>query len=257
VKDYYQILGVEEKADKDQIKKAYRSLAKKWHPDRCDDPAATEKFQEINEPYSVLSNEQKRQEYEYMRSGGPQVRFTTSGPDFGFGSSIHDIFDRFRQHSQQQRQAVYNVSCTLEEAYTGTVKTVNGVMLTVPKGVRDGSLLQANEELYRIRIAPHSRFIRDGDHLVVKMEIDAFDAMVGTTITVNHLDQKTYTVTVPEGTQYGQMLKIAGKGMANPQVPHRVGDFYIVCEVKIPKNLTSEQKSRIMQYVYTPKQYTI
>jgi molecular chaperone DnaJ len=72
LKDYYQILGVDRNASKEEIKKAYRRLAKEWHPDVNPDPKAEEKFKEINEAYYVLSDEEKRQQYDQLLKSGDE-----------------------------------------------------------------------------------------------------------------------------------------------------------------------------------------
>src|SRR5690606_32779069 len=126
-KDFYQILGVPESASADEIKKAYRRLAKQNHPDaNPDDPQAAERFKEVGEAYSVLSDETKRKQYDQMRKMGPlggfgfghgaagtrpspggvhEERFTFEdlGDLGGLGDLFSSFFDRRRQQQQQQR----------------------------------------------------------------------------------------------------------------------------------------------------------
>jgi len=117
-KDLYDVLGVDEDASKEEIKKAYRTLARKHHPDRNpDDPNAEEKFKKIQKAYSILSDEEKRQQYDAQRrfggggfggpnggrgswsqgSGGPEIRFEQGNFDdvFGRGGGLGDIFESF------------------------------------------------------------------------------------------------------------------------------------------------------------------
>lgn len=178
-KDYYDVLGVDEDANAKEIKKAYRDLARKYHPDRNPDkPNAEEKFKEVQEAYSVLSDEEKRKEYDARRRfgggfGGPNgggayrspegfnVRFEQGGEGFGdvFGGGIGDIFDSFfrgrggtrtqgrggRRRQQQARGQDVETTLRLsfEEALRGGKRTVTlpsgeTVRIKIPKGVRSG-----------------------------------------------------------------------------------------------------------------------
>ena len=93
-KDFYAVLGVSKDADAAAIKKAYRTLAKKYHPDRNpDDAAAAEKFKEIGEAYAVLSDEAERKQYDAIRSmAGGGARFQAGGPGGAGGAGFEDIF---------------------------------------------------------------------------------------------------------------------------------------------------------------------
>lgn len=136
-KDFYSILGVSRTATQDEIKKAYRALALKYHPDRNPgDKAAEEKFKEINEAYDVLKDEQKKAAYdrygsEAFQGGG----FNPNGFDFSENfSSFSDIFEEmfgggFSSRGQRNRQQPgsdirYDIGISLEEAYRGTKKNI-------------------------------------------------------------------------------------------------------------------------------------
>lgn len=90
-RDYYEVLGVSKNATDDELKKAYRKLAIKFHPDRCKDPDAKDKFQEISEAYEVLSDKSKRAQYDQFGFTGPSM-------GEGFHSSGFNPFDLFRAH---------------------------------------------------------------------------------------------------------------------------------------------------------------
>lgn len=182
-KDYYDILGVDDDADQREIKKAYRELARKHHPDRNpDDPESEDRFKEIQEAYSVLSDNEKRRQYDQQRRfggefggfnggqgswsrGGPEVRFEQGG--FG-GGGLGDIFENFfgggarpggqqgrarDPFSQQRRQPArgQDVETTLrlsfDEALRGGRKQVRlpggeTIRLKIPKGVRNGTKIR-------------------------------------------------------------------------------------------------------------------
>ncbi|MBN2654572.1 MAG: molecular chaperone DnaJ [Nitrospirae bacterium] len=134
VKEYYKILDVDKKASQDDIKKAYRKLARKYHPDMNPDSKSAEgKFKEINEAYAVLGDPQKRQEYD---TAGDSFKFEgfggygqAQGQPFDFTDMFGDIFGMrgFRESSMQRRGSdiEYPIELTLEEAYNGVTKSVS------------------------------------------------------------------------------------------------------------------------------------
>ncbi len=140
-KDYYKILGVSKGASTEEIKKAYKQLAKKYHPDINKDPSATEKFKEISEAAAVLGDEQKRQQYDQFGTadfGSQGFDFSNFKGGFDFGSIFDEIFSEFggggfdffggggrrRRGPSRGRDIAYEVDITLEEAATGTKKTI-------------------------------------------------------------------------------------------------------------------------------------
>ena len=181
-KDYYKILGVEKTSTSAEIKKAYRALANKYHPDKAKgDKAAEEKFKEINEANEVLSDPAKRKKYDqfgvdwkhyeeagaqpggfdwskYASSGGQTHRTNSqeTGPLFT-GEGVNDLFEMlFGQHSGQRagrRNVVFKgedleteITLSLEEAYHGTTRLIqlNGqtIKVTIKPGVSDQQMLR-------------------------------------------------------------------------------------------------------------------
>jgi molecular chaperone DnaJ len=142
-RDYYEVLGVSKNASKDEIKDAYRKLAMQYHPDRNKSPDAEEKFKEISEAYAVLSDDEKRQQYDMLGHAGFDQRYTPEdifrGADFdsifrdlGFGS-FGDIFRSFfgggfgggfAERINRGQDLVYDLEITLEEAARGTEKEI-------------------------------------------------------------------------------------------------------------------------------------
>ena len=141
-KDYYKILGVNKNATKEEIKKAYKQLAKKHHPDLNKDHGAAEKFKEINEAAAVLGDDEKRAQYDQFGttaeqfSGGRGFDFSDVGSDFGDFASFDfgDIFDKFfsgggmfssgRRGPKNGSDLRYDVEITLEEAASGATKNI-------------------------------------------------------------------------------------------------------------------------------------
>jgi molecular chaperone DnaJ len=142
-RDYYEILGVQKKASKDEIKDAYRMLAMQYHPDRNKSPEAEEKFKEISEAYAVLSDDQKRQKYDAMGHAGIDQQYTQEdifrGADFNtvfrdLGGGFEDIFRAFfggglggggyPEQSNRGQDLLYELNITLEEAARGVEKEI-------------------------------------------------------------------------------------------------------------------------------------
>ena len=126
-KDYYKTLGVDKNASEDEIRKAFRELAKKYHPDVSKEANAEEKFKEIQEAYAVLSDKEKRQQYDTYGADGPQFQgFDFSGFDFSdifssiFGSGFGGRPSQYGPQRGADRQA--NLTITFLEAALGTKK---------------------------------------------------------------------------------------------------------------------------------------
>lgn len=143
--DYYETLGIPRNADDAEIKKAYRNLARKFHPDICKDPGAEEKFKKINEAYSVLSDEQKKRQYDNMGhetyTNASRGSYTGGG-GFGSGgfsadfSGFGDIFDFFgggqrRSGPQPGADLLMRIQVRLEDAVAGMDREIE-VMHTEP-----------------------------------------------------------------------------------------------------------------------------
>jgi molecular chaperone DnaJ len=141
-RDYYEVLGVQKNASKDEIKDAYRKLAMQFHPDRNKSPEAEEKFKEISEAYAVLSDDEKRQQYDTLGHAGFDQRYTSEdifrGADFdsifrdlgfGFGDIFRQFFGGgfgggFGEGINRGQDLVYDLEITLEEAAKGTEKEI-------------------------------------------------------------------------------------------------------------------------------------
>jgi molecular chaperone DnaJ len=142
-RDYYEVLGVSKNASKDEIKDTYRKLAMQYHPDRNKAPDAEEKFKEISEAYAVLSDDEKRQQYDMLGHAGFDQRYSTEdifrGADFnsifrdlgfGFGDLFRTFFgggfggSGFRERINRGQDLVYDLEITLEEAAKGTEKEI-------------------------------------------------------------------------------------------------------------------------------------
>jgi curved DNA-binding protein len=272
--DYYEALGVQRGASDDEIKKAYRKLAMKHHPDRGGDATA---FQKIQEAYATLSDPNKKAQYD-----NPQQQFGGMPPGFEdlfrgggfegfFGGGGNPFFGGgFRQRQPQRNQDMnLETTITLAEAYTGkdvmaTVTLPSGrdqvLEIKIPPGIQTGQRLRLagvgddrhahlpRGDMYlNVRILIDPRYERRGDDLYRNIRITAWDAMLGKDIIIDSIEGKELNVTIPPGSQPGSTLRLSGYGMPNVQDPRFKGNLMLNLEVTIPKNLTDTQKELIKQ----------
>jgi curved DNA-binding protein len=255
--DHYQTLGISKNATPQEIKKAYRKLASKHHPDKGGD---AEQFKKIQEAYDTVSDPQKKQAYD-----NPSP-FGGGGNPFSdiFGDAFNDIFGgRGQQRNYRQRFQI-TVQIDIQEAYLGCTKSINvdgqELELNIPQGFPHGASLNfpefkpGGDLLVQIAYRRSDTFVRDGDDLYARMSVDVIDAILGGKIEIRNLDNKVYEVKVPAGTQHDSRIRLSQKGFVNPQ-NGRVGDLYIIANITIPKNVTQEQREILEQYRNQFKEY--
>jgi len=266
--DHYSTLGVSKNASDSDIKTAFRKLAAKHHPDKGGDH---KKFVEIKEAYETLSNPQKRQMYDQFGTTDPrQQQRHYQSHHFGDQNPFEDIFGQmfenfgFRGHHQQARNSTIQaeVQIELEDVLYGKsidaeVGFRNGakklVTINIPKGVYHGSQIRyqsmgdhsnpkapPGDLIIRVNVRKHHTFKRSEDDLIIEHNVSVYDAILGTEIKVTTLDRKTFTVTVPAGSQPDTVLSCKGEGLPNPHNRAR-GNLLIKVKVKIPKNLNKKQ----------------
>jgi curved DNA-binding protein len=276
MKDYYQILGVSRGASDQEIKQAYRKLARKYHPDiNPGDKEAEARFKEINEAYEVLSDKEKREKYDRFGSDWRRYEQGGAGPDFG-GADFADIFETlFGSGSGRGRAGGgFNVrmdgqdveqpaEITLEEAFSGTQRTLqfsnpNGtprtITVKIPPGADTGTRVRVAGEggpglnggargdlLLVVRVAPNSRFERKGDDLHVKVDTSIYTLLLGGQVQVPTLNGKTINLTVPEQTQNGRTFRLGGQGMPVLRSERR-GDLYATVQAQLPTSLSPRER---------------
>jgi len=253
--DYYEVLGVKKDASKDDIKKAYKKLAQKYHPDRYEGDDAKTKFQEINKAYQTLSDEQKRAAYDNPQPEGFQFRTSNMGGPGGLDEMLRAMAEEMmgrRTYGSRQQYQMANVSITLEEAFTGTTRTLNGNAFNIPAGVRNGSQLLLNDQkigdiIIVINISGHRKFKRSQDDLLTAVQIDAIEAMVGVECNLTNIDGTVIKVKIPAGIQNGKLVRVAGRGMPNPEIPGQRGDLLVQVGIGIPNDLTDDEKEAILK----------
>ncbi|MCP9799918.1 DnaJ C-terminal domain-containing protein [Synechococcus sp. RedBA-s] len=276
-KDYYETLGIERGERDEEIKKAYRRLARQYHPDISKEPGAEDRFKEISEAYETLSDPEKRQAYDGLGRHHPGEEFRPP-PEWdarfwqGQAHQEVDLSELFEQMgfrtSQRRRQAggaefpirgqdlEVVARLTLDEVARGTQVTLErpggNVRIRVPMGVTDGERLRIpgrggpgsgggpDGDVYiHIQLLPHPLFRPVGHDLYLELPVTPWEAALGAEIELPTLDGRV-RVTVKPGAQAGQKLRLAGKGL--PMRGGGGGDLYGVLQLVMPKEFSEREQ---------------
>lgn len=272
--DYYDTLGLQKNATDAEIKKAYRSMAMKHHPDRGGDEKT---FKKIAQAYECLSDPDKKH---IVDMGGdpnsqPGQGAFNQGPfEFHFNTAnAQDIFGNFgfggfgRQPQRRNKSLNINVEVTLEDILNGkdftAEVTVPGrnkmINIQIPPGIEHGQQiryegmgdssiqgLRPGDLLVNVFMRDHAVFRREGSSLIVEKEIVMWDAVLGTGIEIVTLDRKTLNIAIPPGTQPDTVLSCRGEGLPNVRTRQR-GNLLIKIKVTVPKLLTAHQQELVKQ----------
>lgn len=290
--DLYQRLGLKRGANEAEIKKAYRSLAKQLHPDRNkDNPQAAQRFAEVTRAYDLLSDKDKRAQYdrgEIDEEGNPKMPFGAGfggrpgGPGAGPGGAgfegftggfsgdtadLSDLFEGlfgagggrsgpggfgggFRQRARQPQKGAdvaYRLKVGFVDAATlapqritlGDGKTID---LKLPKGVEDGTRIRlsgkgqpgpagAGDAIVTISIAPHPFYVREGNHIRLRLPVTLKEAVLGAKVKVP-TPEGPVVMTIPKGSSSGRVLRLKGRGFTAKNGSR--GDELVTIEIHIP-----------------------
>lgn len=251
-KNYYDVLGLNKNASQDDIKKAYRNLSKKYHPDRnCGDDS---KFKELNEAYDTLGDETKRKEYDNPNPFGGFHNFGENRGGFTWSWSSHN--------SRPMPQNIeVHIEISLTEAYYGCNKNVRigtkNFNLDIPKGVTTGKVIvysgqggkgydpltgqEKCGDLYvKVNVRPTDKMYLNTDgSLEMMIAIDWIDAILGCDMELDVFD-KTVKIRVPKYTQNGGYVLSAGNGFPKYK-SNEYTNLKVNFIVKMPRTLTQSQ----------------
>ena len=213
-KDFYKVLGVEKSVTDAELKKTYRKLARKYHPDSNQGDAKAEAtFKEVSEAYSVLSDPEQRKEYDQIRAMGSGARFTSGGP--GGAGGFEDVFSMFNQG----RGARYQSAEDFDDIFAMFNQQQGGT------GFGSGRFGQPSGG-YRGFGGPTR-----GADVTARTTIDFVTATRGETITLQGEDGKPFKVKIPAGVADGQKIRLRGRGRPSPDGGER-GDIVVQVAVR-------------------------
>ena len=274
VRNYYEMLGVNKNASSSEIKKAYRTLAIKYHPDRnLGNKAAEEKFKDINEAYEVLSDQTRRVQYDesisrknfvgkagfgnFGRNNGGQgtrvrgeraTRTRVDTQDFRPGTTKRS---RVVNPRPARRDIEAKLTLSLDEAYRGGKKKIRledgrSLEVEMPQGMFNGQRIRLKGQgieggdLYlKITVARHPFFEIQGENIYCQIPVTPTEAILGSAIEVPTIDGLV-KVSVPNGVRSGQRLRLANKGYFNKSGER--GDQLVEIQIFTPKEISPEEK---------------
>ncbi len=274
-RDYYDVLGVSRDADAAELKRAFRDIARRVHPDINPTPEAEEQFKEANEAYAMLSDEKQRARYDRYGHAGIDPAASGGGIDsvMDVVSDIIGDIRRRRQKKKTGRDLRYTLEVSFEEAAMGCEKTIQVPLgsgdsarekeftVTVPPGAKEGGvkMIQGEGEAGRaggrpgdlhviLRIKHHPLFRREGADVWCEVPISFTQAALGAVVEVPTLDGRV-RMRVPEGTQSGRVFRIRGRGI--PRTSSKGGprgDQMVKVQVETPTGLTSRQRKLLEEF---------
>jgi len=272
-KSLYKTLGVSENATASEIKKAYRTLAKKYHPDMNKTPEAEDKFKEINAAYEVLGDEQKKSQYDMHGDsmfGGQNFHDFAQGQ--GQGADINDILRQmfgqggggfggaggFGGHGgfggqggfgQPDLDISANLSIDFNTSILGGVKNVSinneSFDIKIPEGIKNGQKIRAKNKgkqaqgyprgdlIITLNVQESDEYERDEDDLTKQFDVPLKSALFGGKVTIETLT-KDITLKIPQNTKQNQKFRVKELGVLNRKTKQK-GTLYLKANIILPK----------------------
>jgi len=278
-KDYYKILGVSRDVPQDELKKAYRKLARKYHPDVSKEANAEAKFKEVGEAYEALKDPEKRAQYDQFGSSYQHGQSFNPPPGWGgqggagmgggnFSSFFESMFSGGGmggndQFFAQGEDVNAKITVSLEDAFNGAKKSIRRpgganqtgtINVKIPAGITSGKKIrlagqgkagagvEAGDLFLEINIANHAYYQVEDKDVIINLPISPWEAALGAKITVPTLAGKI-SLTIPTSAKSGQKMRLKGRGLPGKQT----GDQIVVLQIMTPSADTPEAKQLYQQ----------
>ncbi|MEV6924502.1 J domain-containing protein [Dactylosporangium sp. NPDC051485] len=271
--DYYRILGVPRTATADEIQRAYRTLARRSHPDVNKEPGAEERFKQITEAYHVLSDPGSRAKYDRFGAQWRQVpedfetrrhagasagpRRSSSFVDIDLEDLLGSVFGGGRGGPVPGADAEAEITIGVEESYTGGQRTItlpggDRYEVTIPRGVTEGQRIRvagqgstglgggARGDLYLVvHFRPDRRFTVSGRDVTARLPVAPWEAALGAKVPLATPGGQV-RVDVPAGSSSGRRLRLRGQGLPDPR--GAPGDLYAEVRILVPPHPSADER---------------
>jgi curved DNA-binding protein len=250
MKKLYKILGIKENASADEIKKAYRKLAKKYHPDTSSEDDSDEKFKEVSSAYEVLSDENKKREYDMYGDSmyNNQHRQNRQHSQQSYEEAMAQMFGHHFGHINLDKRIAINIP--LEKAYNGGTITIEGNKINIPSNIRNGSTLRVRgkghqhngnvgDMFVQIIVVPSENWQIMNDDIITKIKVSLSDLVHGSVKEVDIFGE-TIKFKIPKDSKPTTKLRSRGKGLGH-------GDLIASLVLELPKseNCTKEELDKL------------
>ena len=275
-RDYYEVLGVSRDADEATLKKAYRKVAKKYHPDmNPGDKEAEQKFKEASEAYAVLSDPEKRRQYDQFGhaafeggagGAGGFGGFDFSGADFSdiFGDIFGDLFGGGRRGGRTNQGPMKGMNIRKDKCPdcggTGYISSKKKIAVSIPAGIDNGQSVRIREKgepgvnggprgdlLVEVAVSRHPIFMRQDMNIFSTVPISFAQAALGGDIRIKTVDGDV-VYNVKPGTKTDTKVRLRGKGVPSVRNSQVRGDHYVTLVIQTPEHLSAEAKEALRQF---------
>lgn len=281
-KDYYDVLGVKKNATKQEMKSAYRKLAKKYHPDmNKDNPSAEQMFKEITEAYNVLSDDEKRKLYdqfghaafdgnmgENTGSGGRTGFHFEGNMDDIFGDIFGDFWGKGNKHqfmNDEDNDVESEITVSFMEAALGCEKLLrfdgarsDTLSVKIPAGINEGQSIrlqgkgrtgysgQKGNLFLKVHIKNDTHYTRKGQDVYIAQDVPYTTAILGGEAEFETL-YGPVRCKIPAGSQAGSKLRLRNKGIVSMKDKNRYGDEYVILKISVPKQVSAQERELLQK----------